>query len=50
MKLNYKALAGAFFGTLAVAAIAWAISVNEIWQSVYDASNTALRISIVTGS
>jgi hypothetical protein len=49
MKLNRKAMVVAFVVTLGVWAIAWAITIDQIWNNVYDASNTALRTNQVAG-
>jgi hypothetical protein len=47
IEINRKALGIAFIVTLACWAIAWAVSVEEIWRNVYDSSNQALRINEV---
>lgn len=39
-----------FIVTLAFYAIGWAITVDQIWQNVYDSANTALRLNVVAGS
>jgi hypothetical protein len=48
IEINRKALGIAFVVTLACWAIAWAITVDEVWRNVYDSANTALRINQVT--
>lgn len=45
-----KIMLGMFLVTLALAAIAYAITTDQIWQKVYDSSNTALRVNQVAGS
>jgi hypothetical protein len=48
IEINRKALGVAFIVTLACWAIAWAVTVDEVWRSVYDSTHTALRINQVT--
>jgi hypothetical protein len=50
MKFHRRAFVVAFVVTLAFWAIAWALTVDQIWQNVYDSSNTAIRINQVAGS
>ncbi len=45
--INRKAMGMAFIVTLACWAIAYAITVDQIWQAVYDSANTALRANQV---
>lgn len=45
-----KGLIAGFVLGLIISAISWAITVDQIWNSVYDSSNTALRINQVAGS
>ncbi len=47
MKLNAKAVGLSFLVTLAIAAIAHAITTSEIWAAWYDSTNTAIRVNIV---
>lgn len=44
---NKIALVVGFVVTLAIFAIAWAITVDQIWQNVYDSANTAIRLNVV---
>jgi len=48
VKINGKALAVAFALTLAGWAVVWAITIDQIWQNVYDSTNTSLRITQVS--
>lgn len=48
MKLNGKVLGLAFAMTLGCWAVVWAITVSEIWNSVYDSANSSLRITQVS--
>lgn len=50
MTLNRKWLVFGILTGLLIAVSAWAITTNQIWQNVYDSSNTALRLNIVAGS
>lgn len=36
-----------FFGTLAVYAVGWALTVDQIWNNVYDSVNQAIRWNVV---
>lgn len=47
MKINGKALAMAFIVTIACYAIGWAITVDQIWQAVYNSANQTLRVTAV---
>lgn len=44
---NKIALAVGFIVTLAFYAIGWAITIDQIWQNVYDSANQALRLNVV---
>ena len=48
MKINRKALAVSFIVTLGMWAIAWGITVDQIWQAAYDATHHSLRITQVS--
>jgi hypothetical protein len=51
MERKHKvAFAVGFIVTLAFYAIGWAITVDQIWQNVYDSANTALRLIVVASS
>lgn len=41
------ALVLGFFVTLAFYAIGWALTVDAIWNSVYDSANAAIRLIVV---
>ena len=47
MTFHRKAFGLAFLLTLSLWAIGWALTVDQIWSSVYDSSNTALRVNQV---
>ena len=50
MKINRKALAvGLLLGGI-LAIRAFAKTADQIWQAVYDSSNTAIRVNQVAGS
>jgi hypothetical protein len=50
MKLNGRVVGLSFLVTLALSALAYALTSSEVWQSVYDSSNTAIRVNIIAGS
>lgn len=47
MKINGKALGLGFLIGLAFWAVAWALTVDQIWNNVYDATNKAIRLNQV---
>lgn len=47
MRVNRKALAISFVVTLAFWAIAWGITVDGIWQAVFDAGTSSLKVTFV---
>lgn len=50
MKINYKAFFAGVFFAIGIATLAWALTTDQIWQSVYDSSTTSIRIEQVSGS
>lgn len=50
MNIDGRLVGISFLVTLAVCALAYAVTTSEIWQSWYDSSNTAIRVNVVAGS
>lgn len=46
-KQEKLALAIGFFVTLAFYAVGWALTIDQIWNNVYDSANQAIRLNVV---